>query len=219
MSIKCIEMKDYKIFLTQKNETWKQALERYKSFLAADMKGYFDKDYDYRFGSNSAYTYRETGVLKKDDIEEFSFQNQINVPSELVQLMCNHGTFKIGEGILEIFNKSIDSFMTLSDVMEEYSYKDIQEQIGPGMLKSMNGFYRFFGVSFPQSDETSFLFFDKSGSFGKMHLFRKNPDMALKKILPSMFNGSIEKFTLDSLISNQIDRVIINALMVRGYID
>ncbi|MDH6354798.1 hypothetical protein M2132_001129 [Dysgonomonas sp. PH5-45] len=213
-------MKNYKTLLTQKGETWQEALTRYERFLKADMLQYFTvKDYSYTFSENEAYLLHQDGKVLTRFIRNFSEEHNINVPDNLTDLMCNYGTFTVGDSLLEIFNQADDTFMTLSEILQSYNYDSLLAEIGPGMLKSLNGFYFFFGISFPQTDQTSFLYFSKAGNFGIMHLSENNHEEALRKTLPSMFNGSIDKFTLDSLISNQIDRIIINALMVRGYID
>ncbi|MFV0468944.1 MAG: hypothetical protein ACK5MK_08480 [Dysgonomonas sp.] len=212
-------MKNYREFLSSKDETWRQAIDRYLRFIDADMKGYFDKDYSYRFADNPSYIYHRTEKVSHAVISAFTDNTKVNVPPDLSDLLCIHGAFNVGDGLFEIFGRQDQLFMTLNQVLERFGHSDFIDKIGIGMQKSLNGFYFFFGVSFPNSDETGFLFFSKSGYFGKMLYSSINPDIMLKKVLPSMFNGSIEKFTLDSLISSQMDRVIINALTVRGYID
>lgn len=214
-------MKNYRTLLTQKNETWKQALERYHRFCEADMKEYFEhKDYSYRFADNKAYTYYPMGKVSKGCIEDFVARYNVKVPQSLVDLMCDHGVFRIGDSLVEVFDDiGLDTILTLPRILSLYGHDKFIDLISPGMLKSLTGYYYFFGVSFPQSPEIGFLYFTKSGVFGKMLFAPDNKELVLQKVLPSMFNGSIEKFTLDSLISSQIDRVIINALMVRGYIE
>jgi len=215
-------MKDYKVFLRQKNETWQQALERFFSFREADMQEYFsNKDYPYRFADNRAYDYYPLEKVPEQYFADFSNQNNINVPENLRNMLIHHGGFRIGASLLEIYSDTIENriLFTLRDILIEYGYKDFIEKIGTGMLKSLSNYYFFFGVSFPESEEFEFLFFDKAGNFGKMLFAVNNEDIVLKKILPSMFNGSIDKFTLDELITIQIDRVIINALTVKGYIN
>lgn len=216
-------MKNYKDFLSRDNESWSQAIKRYKSFLETDVSEYSTKglykDLSYRFATNPAYQLYNTGKVSKQTVTDFIEREGLKIPIDLIDLMCIHGTFLIGSGILELFNKEDQTFCTLSQILIMYDYEHYLSDIGKGMLKSLNSYYFFFGVSFPQTDEASFLYFNKAGNFGKMHVSEMNPDQFLKKTLPAMFNGSIDKYTLDSLISNQIDRVIINALTVRGYID
>lgn len=214
-------MKDYNLFLNKKDETWQQALERYHSFCEADMKDYFsNKEYSYRFIDNSAYKYHQEGKVSAQSIEDFTTKYNVKVPQELISLLQNYGSFRIGESIFEIYDDiGTDTILTLSQLLGVYGYDEFATRISESMLKSLDGYYFFFGVSFPHSDEISFLFFNKTGSFGKMLFAPKNQDLVLQKVLPSMFNGSIDKYTLDSLISNQIDRVITNALTVRGYIE
>ncbi len=214
-------MKDYKIFLTQKNETWQQAISRFQDFLETDMKDYFsNKEYSYRFADNKAYTYYQADKVSTQCIQDFMAKYNVNVPAGLTELLCDHGPFRIGNTLLEIYDDiGIDNILTLPQILSMYGHDNFINQISPGMLKSLSSFYFFFGVSFPHSEEMSFLYFNKAGNFGKMLFAPNNYALVLQKILPSMFNGSIDKYTLDSLISNQIDRVIINALTVRGYID
>lgn len=214
-------MEDYRIFLGQKNETWQQAIDRFLKFREAEMKSYFSKkEYRYRFAENHAYAYHLTGKVSKHYISGFEMRDGIGVPDELIELVCNHGAFKIGDSIFEIFSeKEEEAIMTLPQVLTKYGYSSFIDKIGSGMLKSLSGFYFFFGVSFPESDEMSFLYFSKAGTFGKMLFSPNNPALVLQKVLPAMFNGSADKYTLDSLISNQIDRVVVNALTVKGYID
>lgn len=213
-------MKDYKVFLTQRNETWKQALERYSRFCEADMKEYFsNKDYSYRFSENRSYVYHPMKKVSEQAIKNFVALHKVNVPASLIDLMCEHGTFRIGNSLLEIYDDmGSDMIMTLSGMLRLYGYDKFIDLITPGMMKSLTGYYFFFGVSFPQSPEMTFLYFNKAGFFGEMLFAVDNKDLVLRKILPSMFNGSIDRFTLDSLIGRQIDRIIINALTVRGYI-
>lgn len=214
-------MKDYKIFLTQKNETWQQALDRFARFCDADMKDYFlHKDYSYRFADNKAYLYRPEGKVSPECIAEFTEKYNVKVPPELVDLMCNHGAFCIGDGLLDVFDDiGADTILTLPQVLSLYGHSDFIDKIGPGMLKSLSGYYFFFGAGFTRSEEPSFLYFNKAGNFGKMLFAAGNEGLVLHKVLPSMFNGSIDKYTLDELISSMIDRVVINALTVRGYIE
>ncbi|MDL2214821.1 hypothetical protein LJC00_01365 [Dysgonomonas sp. OttesenSCG-928-M03] len=214
-------MKNYKTFLTQKNETWEDAISRFQYFRKADMKDYFsNKEYSYHFADNKAYTYYQSDKVSAQCISDFIAKYNVNIPQDLINLLCHHGPFRIGDSLLEIYDDiGIDTIVTLSQVLSIYGYGDFINQISPGMLKSLNGFYFFFGVSFPHSKEPGFLYFNKAGNFGKMLFAPNNHALVLQKILPSMFNGSIDKYTLDSLISTQIDRVIINALAVRGYID
>jgi len=213
-------MKDYKVFLEQKNETWKQALERFQNFCEADMKDYFStKDYSYHFADNKSYALYHTGKVSSGYLAGLASMYNINIPDELEDMLDNYGTFRIGDTLLEIYNDSgSETILTLPLILEKYGFKDIIEKIGPGMLKSLSNFYYFFGVSFPKSPEITFLYFSKAGNFGKMLFSPHNQDLVLRKILPSMFNGSIDKYSLSSLISNQVDRVIINALTVKGYI-
>lgn len=214
-------MEDYRIFLGTKNETWQQAIDRFLRFREAEMKSYFSKkEYSYRFAENNAYAYRPTGKVSKRYITEFEEKDEAGVPDALVDLLCKHGAFKIGDGLFEIFSeKEEEAIMTLPQILTKYGYANFVEKIGTGMLRSLSGFYFFFGVSFPESEEMSFLYFSKAGNFGKMLFSPDNPALVLQKVLPSMFNGSIDKYTLDNLISNQIDRVVVNALTVKGYID
>lgn len=214
-------MKDYRIFLNQKNETWQQAIERFQNFCEADMKEYFSsKDYSYQFIDNKAYTYQKTEKISSQCIEDFTEKYNVKVPESLINLLCKYGSFRIGDNILEIYdNIAVDTILNLSQVLNIYGYNQFANEISPDILKSLNSYYFFFGVSFPHSEEISFLYFNKAGIFGKMLFAPNNKGLVLQKTLPSMFSGNIDKYTLDSLISNQIDRVIINALTVRGYID
>lgn len=214
-------MEDYRIFLGTQSETWQQAIGRFKRFREAEMTEFFlVKNYPYRFMENKAYNFYSTGKISADYIADFEDRIEVGVPKVLVDLLCNHGSFTIGNCLLSIFSEDEDEVIyTLPQVLTRFGYASFVDQISAGMLKSLSGFYFFFGVSFPESDEMSFLYFSKAGNFGKMLFAPHNPSLVLQKVLPSMFNGSIDKYTLDSLISNQIDRVIINALTVKGYID
>lgn len=214
-------MEDYRIFLGSGNETWKQAIDRFLRFREAEMKNYFSKkDYKYRFSENIAYAYHPERKVSKRYIANFEEKYEIGVPDELADLLSNHGGFKIGDCLFEIYGEKGDgAILTLPLVLEKYGYGSFVDKIGPGMLRSLSGFYFFFGVSFPESDEMSFLYFSKAGNFGKMLFSPNNPALVLQKVLPSMFNGSADKYSLDRLISSQIDRVVVNALTVKGYID
>ncbi len=214
-------MEDYRIFLGTKNETWQQAIARYKKFREAEMNDFFvKKDYPYRFADNKAYTFRLTNKVSTHYIAEFKMKKEVNVPDDLIDLLCDHGAFTIGDSLFAIFggNKS-EVILTLPQTLAAYGHGSFVDQIGTGILNSLSRFYFFFGVSFPESDEMSFLYFSKAGHFGKMLFSADNPSLVLQKVLPSMFNGSVDKYSLDSLISSQIDRVVINALTVKGYID
>lgn len=213
-------MEDYRIFLGTKNETWREAVERFRRFREAEMSDYFtNKDYPYRFAENVSYKYHPTGKISRDYITEFENRCNSGVPDVLVDLLCNHGAFKIGDSLLEIYNDDDEAIMTLPQVLAKYGHGSFVNEISGGMLKSLSGFYFFFGVSFPESDEMAFLYFSKAGYFGKMLFSPNNPAQVLQKVLPSMFNGSIDKFSIDNLISKQVDRVVVNALTVKGYID
>lgn len=214
-------MEDYKTFLGSKSETWQQAIDRFKKFCKAEMTDYFSaKDYLYRFADNTAYTYHPKGTVSAAYISSFETRYDVSVPEALVGLLSHHGAFTIGNNLLDIFGADHEeAILTLPQILTRYGHGAFIEKIGGGMLRSLSGFYFFFGVSFPESDEMSFLYFSKAGNFGKMLFAANNPSLVLQKILPSMFNGSIDKYTLDNLISNQIDRVVINALTVKGYID
>lgn len=211
-------MKDYKIFLTPQNENWQQAIDRYLSFCEADMKDYFTKRDSYRFINNKAYLFHPESKVPKEYLDEFAKGKNIRIPLSLIELLSGYGTFIIGHGLFEIFNHKV-GIMTLEEVLSKYNYLSLLKEIKPAILKSLNQYYFFFGVTFPQTDETSFLFFNKGGNFGKMHIDNLNHDLIQKKVFPAMFNGTVDKYSLDSLISNQIDRVIVNALTVKGYID
>lgn len=215
-------MKDYKKFLQPKNESWQEALERFFRFCEADMKEYFsNKDYSYRFADNKAYTYYPQEKVPEEYFEEFSTQYKINIPPDLKNLLSGYGGFYIGSSLIEVYSKAEENsvFYTLPQILNRYGYSGFLEKISPGMLRSLSNYYFFFGISFPESEEIGFLYFNKAGNFGKMLFAPDNENLVLKKILPSMFNGSIAKYSLDELISVQIDRIIINALTVRGYID
>lgn len=214
-------MKDYRIFLGTTSETWQQAIERFKRFREVDMKDYFSKkNYPYRFVDNVSYSYRSTGKVPSTYMAQFEMQHSVGVPEELASLLSDHGTFAIGDSLLEIFSGHKEEIiLTLPQILTKYGHGSFVDQISGGILKSLSGFYFFFGVSFAESDEMSFLYFSKAGNFGKMLFAANNPSLVLNKILPSMFNGSIDKYTLDNLISSQVDRVVINALTVQGYID
>lgn len=214
-------MEDYKIFLGSKSETWQQAIARFKKFREVEMKDYFStKDYAYRFMDNIAYSYHSTAKVPASYIADFEKRREVTVPEELISLLSDHGPFTIGDSLLEIFGGNHDEvILTLPEILAKYGHAGFVDQIGGGMLRSLTGFYFFFGVSFPDSDEMSFLYFSKSGNFGKMLFAANNPSLVLQKVLPAMFNGSADKYTLNTLISNQVDRVVINALTVKGYID
>lgn len=211
-------MKDYKEFLSKKNETWQEAIQRYLSFCEAEMQEYFNTPYPYKFINNSAYHFHQPKAEPIAKIQAIEEKLRIKLPESLKKLLTTIGAFSIGNGMLELFDGSKET-QTLVDVMQSYGYDKLLEQMGSGMLKSMNQFYFFFGVSFPQTDAACFLYFNKAMEFGKMPIDDDNHAEALKKTFPSMFNGSTEKLSLDDLISNQIDRVVINALTVKGYID
>lgn len=214
-------MKDYKIFYAPKNESWQAALDRYKDFLNADMLSYFSvKDYSYSFKDNKAYILTDKPTVNMDVISDFQIRNAINVPIDLVDLLSVHGSFKIGQNIFDVIggdNKDV-VFPNLTQILKDLGYAKFADQIPTGMLKSLNGFYYFFAVAFPESEEMSLLYFSKSGNFGKMIFAPQNQALVLEKILPAMFNGNADKFTLNDLLSSQIDRIITNALTVRGYL-
>ncbi|SHG13685.1 hypothetical protein [Dysgonomonas macrotermitis] len=214
-------MKHYRTLLAPKNETWRAALERYTLFLETEMQEYFDtKDYSYHFRDNRSYDLNIQETVSPALIADFEIRTGINVPGSLTDMLCRHGGFSIGEGLIDIFGGYEQAvFPNLQQMLEKTGNSSFASEIPSGMLKSLNGFYYFFGISFPNSDEMAFLYFSKAGNFGKMLFAPDNKELVLKKILPAMFNGSAEKFTLDSLLSNQIDRVITNALTVKGYID
>lgn len=211
-------MKDYKVFLSKKNETWQQAIERYQNFCEADMEEYFKTPYPYRFINNPAYRFHPSAPESIDTIQSLEDKLRIKIPDSLKDLFTTKGAFTIGNGMFELFHGSKE-IQTLVEVMNTYGYDKLLEQMGSGMLKSMNQYYFFFGITFPQTDAACFLYFNKAMEFGKMPINDDNHEEALRKIFPSMFNGSADKFSLDDLISNQIDRVIINGLTVKGYID
>jgi hypothetical protein len=213
-------MKSYKQFLSSKNETWKQAIARFKSFRDADMKEYFScKDYSYRFADNKAYNLYMLDKVQDEWVVSFNEERNVRVPVPLADLLCGDGPFRIGDTLFEVFN-SVDKglFMNLSELLNLYGYGYFLERVSSSMLKSLDGYYYFFGVSFPQSEEPDFLFFNKAGFFGKMLFSPHNEAVVLQKVLPSMFRGAIDKYDINSLINNQIDRVVVNALTVRGYI-
>jgi|GEM_PF-1993343 len=215
-------MKDYKVFLGKRNETWRQALERFFRFREADMLEYFaNKDYSYRFADNKAYNYYSLDKIPQEYFLEFTVQYNITVPDSLQDMLISNGGFRIGDSLLEVYADRQEEriLFTLPQVLKLYGYDGILEKIGAGMLKSISGYYFFFGISFPESEEFEFLFFNKAGSFGKMLFAPHNEDLMIKKVFPSMFNGSIDKYSFDELISTQIDRVVINALTVRGYLE
>lgn len=214
-------MENYRIFLGSENETWQQAIDRFLRFREAEMKNYFSKkDYPYRFSENRSYAYHPEGKVSKRYIANFEEKYEVGIPEELADLLSNHGGFRIGDSLLEVFSeKGEEIILTLPLILEKYGYSNFVNKIGPGMLRSLSGYYFFFGISFPESDEMAFLYFSKAGTFGKMLFSPDNPALVLQKVLPSMFNGSTEKYTLDNLISSQIDRVVVNALTVKGYID
>lgn len=213
-------VKNYKVFLGTQSETWQQALDRYERFRQSEMLDYFStKDYSYYFRDNKAYDFLLGKKVSPALLADFEMQRGVRVPDELEKLLCAFGTFQIGE-VFDIFGGLEQSvFPNLSKLLLSYGYESLLNQIGSGMLKSLDSFYFFFGVSFPGSDEMSFLYFSKAGTFGEMVIAPKNEQLVLKKVLPAMFNGSADKYTLDSLLENQIDRVVINALTVKGYID
>ncbi len=211
-------MKNYNTFLASKNENWQESLLRYASFCDAEMLEYFSlKDYSYHFRDNKSYNLHFHEKISPALIADFEIRTAINVPDNLTDMLCIHGGFSIGEGLMDIFGGYDQAvFPNLEQVLLKFGYDDFVNKIGSGMLKSLKGFYFFFGVSFPQSDEMSFLYFSKAGNFGKMIFAPQNEALVLNKILPAMFNGSAEKFTLDGLLNNQMDRVIINALKGEG---
>lgn len=211
-------MKNYKDLLGDSNETWLHAIERYQFFCNEQMNEYFDIQHPYQFSNNPAYAYHAKAKMTPHYLNDFGNKHATHIPDSLIGLLTHHGAFTIGNTILQIFDHNT-GIMTLQQVVEQYNYQSIVNLMGTGMFDSINEYYFFFGVTFPQTDEASFLFFSRAGLCGKMHINTDNHHQVLKKVFPSMFNGSIDKYTTDSLISNQIDRVIINALKVKGYIE
>lgn len=210
-------MNNYKELLSNHSETWQQAIDRYISFTQTDMKEYFSTTETYFFKDNDTYTYHSGQKYSSHYIETFGSQRSHHVPSDLVDLLTKHGCFKIGKGIFEIFSEE-KGFLNLSQALSLYNLSNIEERISDNMLESLNQYYFFFGVAFPQADEISFLYFDKGGHLGKMYIHVDNIDLTVKKTLPAMFSGKVDQYTLDTLIENQMDRIITNALIVRGYI-
>lgn len=213
-------MKNYRNFFASKNETWKEAIVRYNAFREAEMLEYFStKDYSYHFRDNKAYDCHVSEKVSPALIADFEIRTGINVPDRLTDMLCLYGGLIIGNGLLDIFGGNDSAvFPNMEQMLNKFGYADFVNEIGSGMLKSLNGFYSFFGVGFPESDEIAFLYFSKAGNFGKMLFAPENRALVINKVLPAMFNGSADKFSLDSLFSNQIDRVIVNALTVKGYI-
>ena len=211
-------MKNYKSLLSNQNETWKHAINRYLDFTKADMKDYFSTPESFFFKDSDAYCYHGGSKFTQLFINKFESERNHHIPSDLVDLLTKHGCFTIGRGIFEIFTEE-KGFLNMSQALALYNLNKIAEQVSDSMMDSLNQYYFFFGVSFPQSDEISFLYFDKAGHLGKMYIHVENIDMTLKKTLPAMFNGKQDQYTLASLISSQIDRVITNALIVKGFVD
>lgn len=213
-------MKDYTKFLGNKNETWQQAVQRLESFNGAEMSEYFSsKDYAYKFSGNKAYTIHKSPPIPLQDIEKTNSETGVKIPQTLVDMLCIEGSFKVGEVLFEIFNDTESNIiLSLSQLLNKTGHDEFSDIIKKDILKSIDNYYFFFGVCFPQSDESSFLYYNRAGTFGEMQFTPKNKDLMVRKIIPSMFTGKTDKYTLDSLISDQIDRIIINALTVKGYI-
>lgn len=210
-------MKDYKTLFSDHSETWQDAINRYIAFTNADMKDYFSVPVSYFFKNNEAYTFHKEESYTEDYIAKFVNERNHHIPSDLVDLLSKNGCFKIGRGIFEIFPQEI-GFLNLNEALSRYNLSKIEDQISSNMLESLNQYYFFFGVTFPQTDEISFLYFDKAGHLGKMYIHLDNIDLTIKKTLPAMFRGKVDNYTLDSLIAMQIDRVITNALIVKNFI-
>lgn len=211
-------MKNYKSLLSDQHETWQHAIDRYLNFTKADMKDFFPIPQSYFFKDNESYCYHSGSKYSQLFIDKFESERSHHIPYDLADLLTKHGCFTIGRGIFEIFTEE-KGFLNLTQALDFYNLNKVVEQISDSMLDSLNQYYFFFGVSFPQSDEISFLYFDKAGHLGKMYIHIENIDMTIKKTLPAMFNGKQDQYTLTSLIGSQIDRVIINALIVKGFVD
>lgn len=211
-------MKNYKSLLSDQHETWQHAINRYIGFTNADMKDYFPMHESYFFKDNDAYCYHKGSKYSQLFVDKFESERNHHIPSDLVDLLTKNGCFKIGKGLFEIFPEE-KGFLNLSQALDIYNLNNITSQLSDSMLESLNQYYFFFGVSFPQSDEISFLYFDKAGHLGKMYIHIENIDMTLKKTLPAMFNGKLEQYTLASLMGIQVNRIITNALIVRGFVN
>lgn len=214
-------MKNYRDFLGNKSETWHQAIDRYQHFCHADMAEYFSsKGYSYKFADNKSYVLKVNRQIPVKVLTDFEPAIGFNVPSDLKAMLSTYGPVSIGDNLFEMFdNIHRPAFVPFTEVFTDFGMAEIIGKVKPAVSKSISGFYSFFGVSFKQSDEVSFLFFSKAGNFGKLLYRKANPDDFLNNALPAMFNGSFDKYSLDQLISNQIDRIITNALTVRGYIE
>lgn len=210
-------MKDYSTFFGHKDETWQQAIDRYISFTETDMKDFFGGTNSYFFKDNPMYVYHQGDKYSIEYLKEFEKNHKLHVPLDLVDLLSIHGSFSIGNNIFEIFSQE-KGLTFLASALDMYNFNNVIDETSTSMLESLDQYYYFFGVTFPQSDEISFLFADRGAHFGKMYMHVNNLDITLKKTLPDMFKGKNDYMSLNNLISNQIDRVITNALIVKDFI-
>lgn len=210
-------MKDYKELLSDHSETWQQAIKRYITFTETDMREYFSIPQPYFFRDNEGYTYHTGETYSDDYIDRFETEHKHHIPADLSDLLRKHGCFSIGRGIFEIFPEA-KGFLNISEVFAMYNMGNIAERMSANMLDSINQYYYFFAVSFPQADEVSFLYFDKAGHLGKMYVHVENIELTVKKTIPAMFSGKVDQFTLDTLMGMVADRVITNALIVKDFI-
>lgn len=210
-------MKDYKELLSDHSETWQQAIDRYIRFTETDMKDYFSPSQSYLFKDNESYQYHNGTPYSQVFIDKFEADHKHHIPTDLAQLLSTRGAFTIGKGLFTLFPEST-GFLNLSQVLDMFNMDNVTQRVSLNVLESINQYYYFFGVSFPQTDEVSFLFFDKAGHLGKMYVHVENIDLTIKKTLPSLFSGKVDHYTLDTLMGMAMDRVITNALIVKGYI-
>ncbi|MFV0480473.1 MAG: SMI1/KNR4 family protein [Campylobacteraceae bacterium] len=213
------KMGSYKDLLAPKSATYKEAIAKYEEFTKTDLGAFFGLDEEFyitdEYGAVGIEKFEKTSIKL---IEKIETENGFKFPKELKELYTNFGGFEINEAKgLTVFEPK-DNFFFLNEFTNcvyEDTYTKYSNTLSMEQLKELKDNFFFFAIGSYDDDGGSsrmFYFHKSEGYFAEIELLTANYPVMTKETFPAFFSKTAPKSTLDELIANQINRVILYLL-------
>jgi hypothetical protein len=214
------------------NETWQQALERFKQLSHMDIVQHWD-DGKGNKGTEHVNLSRfyDDGTLFEiaskepiENIQTYETAYGVTVPPELVALMCDYGAFAIymvslrfekrwGERqFLAIYDsKDTARFPNIKPLCNALNfngyYSFVDDELTKEQVEHLNNNYFCFGCIGLDDGDFQYLYFDRNHHFGSFKFISEDYVANMERLTP-LLSGNAQAQTLDRLMSLSIDKTI-----------
>lgn len=211
------------------HETWPEALSRFQQFVSGDIDAFIDEDSGELTIINLAQETGTPGYIcesaeSAERMKHYAAEYDFPLPTELIELMCGHGCFKMPVGNSREYASLFTTWKNSGDVNLRlgWSLKTLQDTLkwnfgafpddlfSADQLQYFSQNLLFWGYFSSEDDGNyTYMFVDRAGRYGLFQYNEGDWPATRRLSIEPITRGMDERYSLDQLISKLVDSVIV----------